>query len=119
MTVPPRGHDDALHPTESPPVQRAVAASGPSPGPTGTVASAPVPAAPADFSVAPVVPVVAPARPYLSGIVTSGLAAVSGATIASWTGVQGTLIGAIIGATIGSAVSEIVRAPLDALERRI
>lgn len=61
----------------------------------------------------------APPRQYLSGIVTAGLAAVCGALITSWAGVQGTLVGAMIGATIGSGISEIVRAPLDALEGRI
>src|SRR5262249_6579844 len=93
MTVPPQPPHDAPRPTQAPPAPRAT----------------PAPDAPASA------PVVSPARPYLSGIITSGLSAVSGATIASWTGVQGTLIGA----TIGSAVSELVRAPLDALERRI
>lgn len=60
-----------------------------------------------------------PATTYLSGIVTAGLAAICGAIFTSWAGVQGTLVGAMIGATIGSSVSEVVRAPLDGLERRL
>lgn len=64
-------------------------------------------------------PAVPPATTYLSGILTAGLAAICGAVFTSWTGVQGTLVGAMIGATIGSSVSEVVRAPLDTLERRL
>lgn len=64
-------------------------------------------------------PAPAPGPSYLSGIVTAGLAAICGAIFTSWAGVQGTVVGAMVGATIGSTVSEMVRAPLDALERRI
>jgi hypothetical protein len=60
-----------------------------------------------------------PARSYVAGILTAGLAAVCGAVFTSWAGVQGTLVGAMVGATIGSSVSEVVRAPLTTLEQRI
>jgi hypothetical protein len=113
---PPRPSDEAAPRSESP-------SAPPAPDTTdaalelGRSAASPVPEHAQPVSDA--TPASPPASTYLSGIVTAGLAAVCGAIFTSWAGVQGTLVGAMIGATIGSSVSEIVRAPLDSLERRL
>lgn len=118
MTVPPNqsprpaGESPPLN--ESPPANAAPHAPDSLPTPEGTTSNpTPAYAHPATDTSAP------PSATYLSGIVTAGLAAICGAVFTSWAGVQGTLVGAMIGATIGSSVSEVVRAPLDTLERRL
>ena len=56
-------------------------------------------------------------RAVLAGILATGLAAALGAVLTSYVGVQGTVAGAMVGAMIVSGLSQVVRRPLDRLER--
>jgi hypothetical protein len=53
----------------------------------------------------------------LAGILATGLAAALGAVLTSYVGVQGTVAGAMVGAMVVSGLSQVVRWPLDRLER--
>ena len=56
-------------------------------------------------------------RAVLAGILATGLAAALGAVLTSYAGVQGTVAGAMVGAMVVSGLSQVVRWPLDHLER--
>ena len=56
-------------------------------------------------------------RAVLAGILATGLAAALGAVLTSYAGVQGTVAGAMVGAMVISGLSQVVRWPLDRLER--
>src|SRR5918912_1015830 len=56
-------------------------------------------------------------RAVLAGILATGLAAALGAVLTSYVGFQGTVAGAMVGAMLVSGLSQVVRGPLDRLER--
>ncbi|MGE3912235.1 MAG: hypothetical protein AB7K36_22935, partial [Chloroflexota bacterium] len=55
----------------------------------------------------------------VSGTLATGVAATSVAVVTSFTGVQGTMIGAAIGAMLGSLISQIAKRPLMRMEQRL
>jgi hypothetical protein len=58
-------------------------------------------------------------RSYLAGILASGLAASAGAVLTSFAGIEGTVLGAVIGAMLVSLGTELMKVPLNVMERRL
>src|SRR5437899_1962975 len=60
-----------------------------------------------------------PSKTHLAGVLAAGLAAAIGAGITSFAGIEGTLAGAIAGAVILAIGTELMIAPIGAIERRL
>lgn len=58
-------------------------------------------------------------RAIVAGVLATGVAAALGAVVTSYGGIQDTIVGAMLSAMVVAALSQVVRVPLDRMERQL